>query len=482
MNALVLIALSNVVLGVGLVALERSKVSFKMLARKSIALLGVGTAFILAVAGQGTLDWRSVGLDPDQALLCAVAIGAVWSLAGFLPPRVSHGLGGIAGAGLIFVVGADWLVPQLLFALAFFGALAAANVIHRSSSWEIGRPFMLLFLLVLGALASWTDTSAWRNPVDVEGAARIFSLIAVAVAVVPWPFGGRRTEAASPAAPLLTAAGFSFLPALADGEPYAGAAFLGLGVLLWAASWLRHRPDVATSSISSLTLAGAALLVPETALLAGAAAVLIAAVEAAGRLDGDPFRGAVLALAPMSLGAVAIGSAAEEVLVHLGSGDPHRLGWGMAALLLPVALSGALRSGIVAGRSQRSEPPAQIRGTAIGLGLSAILFLSVDPLFGLRPLGSGGGIVLLILVSASAGVAATFHLAHREPAAPSSGAEDEATLEDAPPGSHLEEGGVAEMVHPLPSRSAATAALLLGAMASVGIAWLTFQGLRVGFL
>jgi hypothetical protein len=265
------------------------------------------------------------------------------------------------------------------------------------------------------------------------------------------------------------AAGFSIVPRLTDGTPYEGTAVLGLALLMGAVSIVRRTPRSAAPSLPLLVLLGAALIAPGAASAAALGAVLIASTSAAGRFEGDPFKGVLVALAPLTIAAAAVSFALERALVNASSAETDPAGWGLAAGSLLLGLGGCMWAGVATGRSSVAEAPDQIKQSVTAVAVGLISLAAAEPLTGVLPLGSGGGAVALILVAAAAGVAATVAFAHREPA----------TIPAAP----ASLGGVKAAVQPEPApRWSWAGALVVGVGSSIAVAFVTVQGLKVGFL
>ncbi|MBA2726421.1 MAG: hypothetical protein H0U53_10565, partial [Actinobacteria bacterium] len=200
-----------------------------------------------------------------------------------------------------------------------------------------------------------------------------------------------------------------------------------------------------------------------SATSAGLGAVLIATAAGAGRMTGDPFRASLVALTPLTVGFAAIGLAAEEALTRAALAESNQVGWAVVALLFPLALTACLWAGISAGRSTGFRPPDQVRVTALAL-LGAILLLVVA-----SPV-SGDGTGLLFLVAFIAGVASTVRFAGRVTATSeaSAASQQEGAIATSPP-------------RPKHPRMGAVALVLGGATLGM-VGYLTFQGLKVGFL
>ncbi|MGI8407307.1 MAG: hypothetical protein ACR2L3_02190, partial [Actinomycetota bacterium] len=190
----------------------------------------------------------------------------------------------------------------------------------------------------------------------------------------------------------------------------------------------------------------------------------------AGRMTGDPFRASLVALTPLTVGFAAIGLAAEEALSRAALAESNQVVWAVAAFLFPLALTACFGAGGSAGRSTGFEPQDQVRVTALAL-LGAILLLVVAaPVSGLSAIGSGGGTVLLFLAAVIAGVASTVRFAGRVTATSETSA-----------ASQQEEATAASPGRPKHPRTGAVA-LVLGAATLGMVGYLTFQGLKVGFL
>ncbi|MGI8407029.1 MAG: hypothetical protein ACR2L3_00750, partial [Actinomycetota bacterium] len=370
---LLLLALGNSALGAALVYTRAWPKPGQAFARKMLGVLGVLLALVLIDSGSEGLGWRSISLGPEDALLCGVAIAGCWVLIIQGGTFATHGMIAVAAAPLILVVGADWLVPQLLFSLVFFWAIAAAALFAQSSISELARPLVALALMAAGGIVMSPNAEGWLLPESVAAPERWLLLAGAGVAIVGLPNRVDHSGSWGLGEPLLVAAGFSLLPRVADGAPYQGAVLLALAVLL-TIFLARRVPAMAMSAAPLLVLMAAALLAPRSATAAGLGAVLIATAAGAGRMTGDPFRASLVALTPLTLGFAAIGLAAEEALSRAALAESNQVGWAVAALLFPLALTACLWAGISAGRSTGFEPQDQVRVTALAL-LGAILLL-----------------------------------------------------------------------------------------------------------
>jgi hypothetical protein len=154
----------SVVLAAALSALELSGIEQRSTARRAIAVLGVLLAILLMAQGRSGLEWRSVDLGPDGSLICGVALLVFWALIGlnFGSQTPADGLAALATAPLILAVGAVWLVPQLIFLLCTFLAVAAERARNQPASGEMLSTLLGLGAITAGFLLSWMDTEPWR--------------------------------------------------------------------------------------------------------------------------------------------------------------------------------------------------------------------------------------------------------------------------------------------------------------------------------
>lgn len=446
-------------------------------------LAGTAASVALFFVRGAQVAWGAAILKPGSGAVVAAATACAWTLV----VASDNGRGrwdvaalvGAAATGLALFSTSAWVVPAILF----WVVVSLATMASARSDPSLPQVWLAVAVsdaCVVAGLAVWSlGRETWRMPDALDGwlLVPLVAAVVLRTAVVPvvgiWQLtAGDR----APVLPLLIASGFALIPSVSGGDEV----LVGLGLLLLAlagAAWSILRaapqPPLVGAWICAVMVA-VAWVQPAALGRAGVTAILGASLAAlwpasAGRAQSE--RGLVIAGVPLTVGfGVIVGGAgvsfdratvAETVL--------ESAPWSAFAALLPVVLAAGVTLGAaLAGRlePERYRAPAVLATWAIA---AAAVLLGVAP----RPeLGfSGAGAVAtrtvwLYTVAALAALAAA-RFAPRQAAV--------LHRSEPPSPGRLGPQGAA-------GRALLIAAGLLGVTAVTAIAWLTYVGLRSGFL
>lgn len=441
---------------------------------RAIGIIGAGFGIALFVAADGLGGWRSLATAPIPAAIAAAAAATAWVVAAAGPdPRSEGVLVGAAGAALgLFAAGA-WVVPALLFLACALGAVAAMG------RGRPGRHLAWLFVAAAGVavggafgFAAW-DSGGWRlvTPdgallwLGVGGALAAIGVVPVAV----WQLAGGGAPAA---VPLTVGVGFVALSRLGPvDQPWVAVAIIAVALALALGAWIARLEVPVVGSWSAATLAGIVVAAPDTAVAAGGAAVLTAGAvalwpDARGR--GRMSRGLLLSFAPPTAGFAAL-LAAEGRAFATATGPAPDLAWAALAAGLPLTLGAGVVLGGVAARTAVSDDfePRAVVATWGLLAATIALGTFGSSVAALPTLVARADLPLIYSVALVAGAVA----GSRAPAAETPA---EAIVES-------RRSGVIVLPRWLARFVDAAAAVLALAIAG-GVAWLTLEGLSVGFL
>lgn len=250
--------------------------------------------------------------------------------------------------------------------------------------------------------------------------------------------------------------------------------------LAWAV-WgtISRSLTVATVAAWPVALAlGAAFVAPQAAAGAGVAAILAASAmalwpSAVGRAAVE--RALMLAFVPLMIGFGVIVAAATTAFVRAteDGGSVGSLSWAAVAALLPIVLAAGVILATRVGRQPRTDefsPPAVLAtwglmAASVGVGLVPRLVTGL----GGTPLGAVADEVRLYVVAVCMGAAAAWFVAARA-----------GHPERAAGGDRVEVGAVA--LRHSRANVVALSAVVGAAGVAVAVTWITFEGLRVGFL
>jgi len=442
----------------------------RQLAVRVSALVGIGLALGLALESAGGAEWRALSLSPRRGLLIATCVASSWLLVAALDGGRGRwdiaALTGISATGLASSTSADWLVPAMLAWLVL--SLGVAGVAaHRGPEGPLAIAVSGA-VVVAGFCLAWLDGK--RSPLAPPGGAA-FWVVATGAAVRAGalPRLGAWRSLGHPYAvvlPLIVGSGFMALAAvLGRPEPVASAALFLAAVATAVVGVWRQVPS-ATASFAVLAGAGAAAASPAAVFAAGASAALTVAIVGLGENGRKhPLGGLVAGWLPPTLG--------FAVLAHVAAvaSTVQTVAWGAVAAQVPLVAAGGValgsrmtfHSGTPGGTSPLA--PTLVAGAAFLLGL-APRTLGGSPQ---EPYGTGTGIlVLAVVATAAAGV--VFRAKAAAPDATRS-ALDESQVDrtEAPRGPRVE-------------RMMWVAAICSAVAMAIGTAWLTYEGLRVGFL
>ena len=467
--------------------------------------LGICAGVALAARSGAAEEWRTTSRS-EIAVIAGAGAACAWLLVVATLPRardvLTHASIGVASAGLALATVNEWVVPTLVFWLC--SSLGIATVLRRTDRALPG--LVVLFasdatlVVVLGLEA--LEGARWTLPAGLEGwpSYALLAAAALRAGVVPGtgPWGALDRRAA-PALPLLVAGSLWMLGVALEGSDRWGPIVLLIaagGAALWAlAARAPAGSGVAAASVGLLL--AAAVTAPSALLAAGLTAVLavtFGALVAASPRAPSPEGALLLCALPPSAGFLAVVAAWSAALANTVRSDElvDRVPWVLVAglfagvLALTLAASVRLAAALVPGRpSNRDEgaPPLPVEAVspgwtpvlaaarAVALVSASVVFwpgewLDVegsswvdgppnDPLFGAA------------LVAAA--VAAWLAVRRGRP-------EPEVETPELVPG-----------VTPFPrsgviARAVAMLAVVLALGVIGGVGWLTFEGLRLGFL
>ncbi len=438
-------------------------------------VVGMSMGLWLASSGGPDVVWRASELLVGPTVLVGVAIACAWLLVFTLDPTsgradVAAAIGA-AAAGLALYGTSRWLVPGLLFWLvgSLGAAAAAATFQRRGEVWL--QVFASGALTVAALVTAWNDTGAWEMPNGVDGAAYWLLVAAALISAGAIPRLGIWRMCGYPAAaatPLLTAGAF-FL----SGGPGAGTQPWLAAVLLLAAGataivGLRVRGLQGPWLV--LLLLAASFAFPELAPTAGIAACLAVTVVALGpvRSRGVTATLAVSLMVP-TIGGVATlhltGAAFEKAISGVGGAD--LIAWVSVAVLAPVALL------LGAGAAARNMTGASSGQSGMAVALATLTFGLFPTDLGqlpASPFGVEGAVATLFSVAILIGVGVAY-------LAQLGGTDGDATPEVSATSVGWE-GRVSARSDVIATQGALV--LLAGVVGAV--AWLTYEGLKVGFL
>jgi hypothetical protein len=449
----------------------------------TVSIGGAAAGLALAVLGDG--EWRTIGLGLDTGRIVGTGIACAWILAAVLGPAGERwrtgALVGTASAGLALFAGNQWVAPALLFWTCSGAALVALMLRSRGhgvAAAVIGAADAALVLAVVGAAL---DAETWSLGGPLTGWPRWLALAALLARAGAIPRVGPWQSLRSPAAaglPLLVAGSFVVMTRLVGGPlPWAGVGLLAAAVGVLALA-LAGRALVASTvgAWPVLLMLAAVAISPSTAGRAGLAACLSVALVAAWPSSAGRARmprGLGLAFLPPFVGFGVVLSAAVAAFDR-ASGAPTSLDsapWTGAAAILPLALAG----GVVLGLNATLQSRAAAREA--GPALATWVFSGAALVTGVLEPGAFGepaGVRALYGIAGALGVAAVYislRRRHEEEIGP------------------IEEGPDAPLFDPgLSTFSRRAEALLTWAAAALvvaaaaGVGWLTFEGLKNGFL
>jgi hypothetical protein len=458
--------------------------------RSAAVLAGSGAGVLLAaglyLAGDSNAAWRTTELEASTAALIATAIACAWILLGSLDRGSGRGdagcLIGVACSGLVLFATNEWVVPGALYWVA---SSLAVVVMTRGKSAVPARVAVLVSdVAAIVALASHSlDLQTWRMPVAIEGWPYwvLVGALVVRAGVLPqlgvWASLPSRMGACG--LPLLVAGGFALLLGPVSGSQVSAALAL-LVVALASCFWALMGKDLLLATVAawpvSLTL-GVGFISPDAATRAGIAAVLaVTAVvlwpHCLGRAEAE--RGLLLAFVPATAGFGVIVAGALEAFERSTESTTviESAPWAAAAALLPAALAGGVALGARLGRRLEPATPERLPLAAswIVVGLSVLMGVAPE---GFLELESGAGstsrTTWLHLVALGAGVGAAFLFAGRSGRVIPRRAEG-----------RLRTGAI--LARPSFGVPLVWLTVALGVVAVGGALWLTYEGLKVGFL
>lgn len=453
-------------------------VEYRAAAVRLIGFAGVVLGIGLAIGGAGS-SWRTLGGERDLMVLAGIGIAAGWALILSLDRVEGHAAVAaclaVGACALPFVVVSAWLVPTLMFlALLTVAAALSAHLERNPSLLAQGA----LGLGLVGAGLTLARGESWVRPSSF-GVTETALLIAGATILV-WPLDrlGAWGAAGRPAGaffPLLHAAAFAALAA-ADPDPQPWAASGILALVLGSALWhgVRSPERFRPGPLAAGAALAAAVLNPELAVPAGIATVLASSSAALGApyAFGSGLLGGAV---PLTAGWLVLLTAVSRAFrLAGGSADlTERLPWLIFVSLAPVVMTAGVigavrwvREARFSGRLRALAGEGPLLLSLLAAALPAP-FLRLDP----TPLGERGSVLWLVIVALLAAFGAGSYMHSRSSA---TGAVPEESM---PPARREAERGPDWYERSLEWAGWAAVAAVTGMTA-----FLTFQGLKVGFL
>lgn len=471
-----------------------------------LALIGAGLGVALVVFNGSQEEWRTARLS-EAATVVGFALAVSWLVVLVTGARAGGSstccLVGLAGSALAIAATNDWIVPALLFWICSSLAVAALAAQGRGGIWVWGVVFASDVALAAALLGQWVDTSAWTLPDALDGWRFYILLLAVGLraGVVPtvgvWGLLGR---SGAPAVPLLVGGAFALLPMAlgGEGDPWSGVVLfvvaVGVSIAGLGFRTLRGRLSFGLAAPIAAFL-GLAVMAPAALAPAGIAALIAAMVAAlwpASVVEAGRDRVAALTALPPLVGLVAAVTALGAAVEHtvLAEEVIDKVPWTLALVLAPAALTALLAYALRLASRASGEAGWWPRLRRAEEGALVLLITRVVLLFAVAGTVLPGewlgfaapfsaweerkavlfGAAILLAVGAAWWVSRRAHAAAAPEEVPAVREEIVIGTLPAPrPGS-------------VPARVLTVVTLLLaiGVIAAVG--WLTFEGLRLGFL
>ena len=469
--------LVHVVLGVaslltrGLPAAERSRVI------TGAGVVGAVSALLLFLARGSTTTWGTLSMQEGPAAAAAAAVFCAWLLVVATGGgREGWQTGALVGAGSAALIGFSlnaWMAPALLFWICLSAATAVGSA--RSGTRSTRAALGLSDACVIGALASWAVVEqTWRMPEVLDGWPLVVAIVGLALRagvaprIGPWELAVGGNVALIP---LLLGSAFALVPSLSVGDEVAIALPLLLAGML-AALWcvLRSPQVVLVAGWVVATMLGLVFVEPSALGKAASAAALAATAVLLWPWTGGragPERGLLLALVPLTVGFGPIVGAATASFERSSTAGSvlSAAPWTAFAALLPAALAVGVTMGAAIGRRVEPETyrPVAVLATWAIAALAIVLGLT-----GGAELGLELGPELWLYTVAAAVATAAARSAPRQPVV-----------------GEMVGSGPALGVLALPrsiSKATERAGVALFGIASAGALWLTYTGLRTGFL
>lgn len=451
----------------------------------TVAVCAVGIAAGVGLVIADGHAWRTTLLDESSALIVGSASACAWLLAAVLGPAWERwragALVGVASTGVALFAANQWIVPALLFWLA--AGVAVAVLTLRPGGQGVAFLWMGAAdaAVVAGLVMHAVDTGSWRAPGLLSGVARwlVFGGGLARAGVLP-RIGIWQTLRSSAAAMLPLAAGGSFVAMhrfVGGPLPWAGVALLAAGVVVLA--WSLRAAALSASTLGAwpvLLMLAASVISPAAVGRAGLSCCLAVTLVAlwpssAGRARVP--RGFALAFLPPFVGFGVVVSAAV-VAFDRAAGAPtslHSAPWTGAAAILPLAVAGGALLGLNAALQSRAAPRERPAGLATWLVAAGSLVAGfVSPGGFLAP----GRVRILYGIAALIGFGAFYAsvAAHHE--------DEIGPIEESRDATQFDPGLMTISRRLEKGLVWTAAAFALGA--AVAVMWLTFDGLRNGFL
>lgn len=466
-----------------------------------VAGAALGAALIVF---EGSFEqWRTVELPGSSTVAGAAVLGAWLVAAVSAAPAgrsVACALTGVGCSALGLAVTNEWVVPFLLFWICSSLALATLAASGRGAIWVWVALFASDVALAAALVGNWFDDGSWQLPEQLEGWPFYVLVLATVLRGGAVPLVGAWGLLERPGAsavPLLAGGAFALLPVAlgGPGDPWvaAGAFLVAVVVAVIALSVRIGRRLAVAAAAPVATLLGLALTAPTGVTAAGVAAVAAAtALSLWPAARGEAGRERVIALLvvpPVVASAAAVASFGAAIERTISAEDiADKAPWTLALILGPVAIATnlALAARLLTALGPRSGWFGRLRNfeasaaallvtRLVALGVIALALLPGGWIGVASPFAAWderraalyGGALVLAAGAAwwAARRARTTSVAHETAPVPL----DLAPLE--PPRSGT-----------VPARLFTVIVLLLALAAIATVGWLTFEGLRLGFL
>jgi hypothetical protein len=422
--------------------------------------------------------WRTTEMTPSGTRLAGMAVAAAWIVVAVGERSRGGGrwdivaLTGVASTALCLYSVNRWTVPALLF--AGIASLAIALLHERPG---IGIAATVTGMALLGGALLWhtLDGATWQLPAPLEDA-KLWVAVVAGLSFALVPILSEAEERPSPTAPLALGLAFATFGSVARGAGPIVALILVLAALVAVVRSLfvqKASQREVLAWVVALTL-GLAALSPNLYVTtrAGIAGILAASAIALWPLSlgrGQIERGLLVAFVAVTAGFNALAAAATHAFDLATSLEPvlEVAPWAAIAGILPVALAAGVALGALVGRNP--EPESFTRSGVLGSWALVLLTVVVGVFPYLGDAAADGGVAGpgLYVVAVIAGLGAARYAGGLGAA-------------ETPPASSARFLEVP--IHVPWPRFASLGSMGLGAVTALALLFLTYQGLKAGFL
>ena len=451
------------------------------------SFLGVGSGAVAFALHDSSETWRAVALDGPTTAIAPAAAVCAWLLVGVLdlgPRRYAVAVfTGVGAAGLGMFAGSQWSVPAMLFwavaSLSLMAAIIRSQVAHRI----LPLAALLLSDALLIAALVWhaVENDVWALPSPVSDAAFWLAVGAGVVRAGAVPQGGPWAllgTGAAPAVPLLVGGGAVIAAGIGGrAEPWIAVALLVLATTIAVGGVFLRRMSIGVAAAWPAALGLAAPYVSDDGVAVGGVAVVVGATVCAlwnERSPGVSIDSAVaISFVPFTVGftAVAVAASGAFFRTDLAESALGKAPWVVVAALLPVALAASFT---YAARIGRTVPAGTRQRRGPSWGIRALLVASLVAGGAATTTGELGvptarELWLLVGAGAAAAIAALVASRTKRNAVPVVGDGIELDLETLQPPKVM-------------GRAMLFASTAVGTASLAAIAYLTYEGLRQGFI